>query len=67
MELTVERKSTQKYRRSLTSAPDERTSSKIMGIIGGTVIISVIGSIVLLDCATCNIGRKGKAKKAATK
>ncbi|XP_071144664.1 uncharacterized protein [Mytilus edulis] len=63
IELTVQRKSTQKYRRSLTSAPDERTSSKLMGIIGGTFIISVIGFIVLLDCATCNMGRHGKAKK----
>ncbi|VDI21662.1 Hypothetical predicted protein, partial [Mytilus galloprovincialis] len=58
MELTVQKKSTKKYRRSLTSAPDERTSSKLMGMIGGTFIISVIGFIVLLDCATCNMGRK---------
>ncbi|CAG2215982.1 unnamed protein product [Mytilus edulis] len=58
MELTVQKQSTKKYRRSLTSAPDERTSSKLMGMIGGTFIISVIGFIVLLDCATCNMGRK---------
>ncbi|XP_052081840.1 serine-rich adhesin for platelets-like isoform X1 [Mytilus californianus] len=63
MELTVQRKSTQKYKRSLTSAPDERKSSKIMGIIGATVITSVIGFIVLMDCSTCKRERKGKAKK----
>ncbi|XP_076085014.1 uncharacterized protein LOC143055848 [Mytilus galloprovincialis] len=67
MELTVPQKSTQKYRRSLTSAPDDRTSSKLMGIIGGTFIFSVIGLIVLLDCATCNRERKIKAKKTTTK
>ncbi|CAC5391156.1 unnamed protein product [Mytilus coruscus] len=65
-DIRIHRKSTQKYKRTLTSAPDERTSSKIMGIIGGTVIISVFGFIVLLDCTTCN--RKGKVtqKKAIT-
>ncbi|XP_052081842.1 uncharacterized protein LOC127719654 [Mytilus californianus] len=66
MELTVEKKSTQKYMRSLTSAPDERTSSKVMGIIGGAFIISVIGLIMLLDCTTCNRDRKFKQKKSTT-
>ncbi|CAC5391150.1 unnamed protein product [Mytilus coruscus] len=54
------------YMRSLTSAPDDRTSSKIMGIIGGAFIISVIGFIMLLDCTTCNRERKVKQKKAST-
>ncbi|XP_062599701.1 uncharacterized protein LOC134261274 [Saccostrea cucullata] len=48
--LTINRKETNQYTRTLTSAPDERTSSKNIGVLGAFVI-GAVGSIFLLsDC-----------------
>ncbi|XP_052072843.1 uncharacterized protein LOC127710920 [Mytilus californianus] len=63
--LTVERKATSKYRRSITSAPDDRLSSQTMGLVGALCIALVVGFIVILDwvtiCQKCS-----KANKVTT-
>ncbi|CAC5365218.1 unnamed protein product [Mytilus coruscus] len=63
--LTVERKATSKYRRSITSAPDDRFSSQTMGLVGALCIALVVGFIVTLDCVTiCQ--KCSKANKVTT-
>lgn len=47
--LKIDRKNTTKYQRKLTSAPDDRPSSKYMGITGALVISLVAGFIVCID------------------
>lgn len=47
--LTINRKNTTKYQRTLISAPDERPSSKYMGVTGALVISLVAGLIVCVD------------------
>ncbi|CAC5358844.1 unnamed protein product [Mytilus coruscus] len=48
--LTVDRKNTSMYKRSLKSVYEDRTSAETMGIMGAAIIMSVIGLFVLLDC-----------------
>ncbi|XP_056007874.1 uncharacterized protein LOC125666362 isoform X2 [Ostrea edulis] len=48
--LTVNRKETNQYIRTLTSAPDERRSARNIGIVGVSVICGVFGVIILSDC-----------------
>ncbi|XP_063418038.1 uncharacterized protein LOC134700589 [Mytilus trossulus] len=52
-ELTVTPKSTKKYFRSIVSAPDERYSSKALGLLGGVIISVVISFFVFLDIMGC--------------
>lgn len=47
--LTIDRKNTAKYQRTLISAPDDRPSSKYMGMTGALVISLVAGLIVCID------------------
>lgn len=49
IDMTVVTKETNKYKRSLLSSPDNRVSSKVIGWIGISVLISVLLVIVLLD------------------
>ncbi|XP_062596550.1 uncharacterized protein LOC134258004 [Saccostrea cucullata] len=48
--LTINRKETNQYIRTLTSAPDERTSSKNIGVLGAFVIGAVGSIFILSDC-----------------
>ncbi|CAC5391165.1 unnamed protein product [Mytilus coruscus] len=65
-ELYVSKKDTNKHRRSLTSAPDNRYSSKTMGLVGTVCIAVVIGVLVAFDCV--NICQKcSKTNKVTTK
>ncbi|XP_062601182.1 uncharacterized protein LOC134262877 [Saccostrea cucullata] len=48
--LTVNRKDTNKFRRTLISAPDDRRSAKNLGLVGVVVICLVAGVIVFFDC-----------------
>ncbi|VDI73425.1 Hypothetical predicted protein [Mytilus galloprovincialis] len=48
--LTVDRKSTSMYKRSLRSVYENRTSAKTIGIMGAAIIASVIGLFVFFDC-----------------
>jgi hypothetical protein len=50
--LTVNRKETNQYIRTLTSAPDERSSARNIGIVGVSVICGVFGLIILSDCTS---------------
>ncbi|VDI36909.1 Hypothetical predicted protein [Mytilus galloprovincialis] len=52
-ELTVTPKSTKKYLRSIVSAPDERYSSRALGILGGVIISGVVSFFVFLDIIRC--------------
>lgn len=56
--LKIDRKNTTKYQRKLTSAPDDRPSSKYMGITGALVISLVAGFIVCIDLV--NFSKKFK-------
>lgn len=47
--LIVHRKETKKYQRTLISAPDDRPSSKYMGVTGALIISLVAGLIVCID------------------
>lgn len=47
--LIVHRKETKKYQRTLISAPDDRPSSKYMGVTGALIIGLVAGLIVCID------------------
>ncbi|XP_076106145.1 uncharacterized protein LOC143074683 [Mytilus galloprovincialis] len=57
-ELSVSERDTSKYRRSLTSARDDRYSSKTIGLVGALGIALVVGFIVTLDsvkiCQKCS-------------
>ncbi|VDI02935.1 Hypothetical predicted protein [Mytilus galloprovincialis] len=48
-ELTVDTKKTSRYKRSLISTADDRSSSKCIGTISVVVLVIVIGVIVLMD------------------
>ncbi|VDI75562.1 Hypothetical predicted protein [Mytilus galloprovincialis] len=48
--LTVDRKNTSMYKRSLRSVYENRTSAKTIGIMGAAIIASVIGLFVFFDC-----------------
>ncbi|CAC5397112.1 unnamed protein product [Mytilus coruscus] len=64
-ELVVSKKDTKKHMRSLTSAPDNRYSSKTMGLVGTVCIGVVVGFLVAFDCV--NICQKcSKANKVTT-
>ncbi|XP_052712137.1 uncharacterized protein LOC128186374 isoform X2 [Crassostrea angulata] len=47
--LTIHKKETSKYQRTLISAPDDRPTSKYMGVTGALVISLVAGIIVCID------------------
>jgi len=49
IDMTVVTKETNKYKRSLISSPDNRVSSKVIGLAGISVLICVLLVIVLLD------------------
>ncbi|XP_061195159.1 uncharacterized protein LOC133203384 [Saccostrea echinata] len=49
-DLTVSKKTTSTYIRSLVSVYDPRPSAKAMGAVGVTVLCLVLGLIVLADC-----------------
>ena len=51
-ELSVDRKNTSSYRRRLISAKDDRPSAQGIGYIGVIILVSVIGSIVVMDLGT---------------
>ncbi|CAG2217268.1 unnamed protein product [Mytilus edulis] len=53
-------KNTNKYKRSLNSAPDDRYSSKVIGTTGIIVIVFVTGFVTCLDCV--NLYRKINVK-----
>lgn len=40
------------YKRSLTSAPDDRFSPKTIGLVGALCIAIVVGFIISLDCVS---------------
>ncbi|CAC5391166.1 unnamed protein product [Mytilus coruscus] len=64
-ELVVSKKDTNKHMRSLTSVPDNRYSSKTMGLVGTLCIGVVVGFLVAFDCV--NICQKySKANKVTT-
>ncbi|XP_071142059.1 uncharacterized protein [Mytilus edulis] len=52
-ELSVDRKQTNKYRRSLVSAGDDRPSSKYIGTFGIVVLVVICTLIVLMDLQHC--------------
>ena len=60
--LTVNKKETNQYIRTLTSAPDERQSAKNIGIVGVTVISVVIGLVILSDCTNVISAIQNKCK-----
>jgi hypothetical protein len=62
--LTVKRKETNQYIRTLTSAPDERRSAKNIGIVGVSVICGVFGLILLSDCTGVIKAIQSKCKAA---
>lgn len=62
--LTVNKKETNQYIRTLTSAPDERQSAKNIGIVGVTVISVVFGVVMLSDCINVVKGIQNKCKKS---
>lgn len=62
--LTVNKKETNQYIRTLTSAPDERQSAKNIGIVGVTVISVVFGVIMLSDCINVVKGIQNKCKRS---
>lgn len=62
--LTVNKKETNQYIRTLTSAPDERQSAKNIGIVGVTVISVVFGVIMLSDCINVVRGIQNKCKRS---
>ncbi|XP_033751155.1 uncharacterized protein LOC117335328 [Pecten maximus] len=47
--LQVKRKATTKYVRTLTSAPDQRTSSKVVGYIAGIVLVTMAVGLLVID------------------
>eukprot|EP00105_Crassostrea_gigas_P034899 XP_019919047.1 PREDICTED: uncharacterized protein LOC105318751 [Crassostrea gigas] len=47
--LTIHKKETNKYQRTLISAPDDRPTSKYMGMTGALFISLVAGLIVCID------------------
>ena len=49
VDLKVDKKTLSSYKRQRTSASDDRLSSRVIGIIGATVVISVALLIVILD------------------
>ncbi|CAG2217267.1 unnamed protein product [Mytilus edulis] len=64
-ELVVSKKDTNKHKRSLISAPDNRNSSKTMGLVGTACIAVVVGILVAIDCV--NICQKcSKSNKVRT-
>nr|XP_011437195.2 uncharacterized protein LOC105335137 [Crassostrea gigas] len=48
--LTVNKKVTSRYVRTLTSSPDKRRSAQNMGFLGVSIIATVVGVVVLSDC-----------------
>ncbi|VDI03894.1 Hypothetical predicted protein [Mytilus galloprovincialis] len=52
-ELSVDRKQTNRYRRSLVSAEDDRPSSKYIGTFGIVVLVVICTLIVLMDLQHC--------------
>ncbi|CAG2252619.1 unnamed protein product [Mytilus edulis] len=52
-ELSVDKKQTNKYRRSLISAEDDRPSSKYIGNFGIVVLVVICSLIVLMDFQHC--------------
>ncbi|VDI51648.1 Hypothetical predicted protein [Mytilus galloprovincialis] len=64
-ELVVSKKETNKHKRSLVSAPDNRYSSRTMGLFGTACIVIVVGMLVAFDCV--NICQKcSKTNKVRT-
>ncbi|CAG2186679.1 unnamed protein product [Mytilus edulis] len=53
-ELSVDRKQTNKYKRSLISASDDRPSSKCIGTFGIVVLVVICTLIVLMDLQHCS-------------
>lgn len=61
--LTVLRKETNKYQRTLISAPDDRPTSKYMGVTGALFISLVAGIIVCIDLTNfCKIFKPVRVK-----
>ncbi|XP_061180226.1 uncharacterized protein LOC133188755 [Saccostrea echinata] len=63
--LTVNRKETSQYIRTLTSAPDERRSSKNIGVAGAFVIGAVGGLFILSDCINIMKGIQNSRVRAS--
>jgi hypothetical protein len=51
-DLKVDRKSLASFKNTLNSAPDDRSSSKSLGIVGITVLVSIFVIIVAMDIST---------------
>lgn len=61
--LTIHKKETNKYQRTLISAPDDRPTSKYMGVTGALVISLVAGIIVCIDLMNfCKIFKPVRVK-----
>ena len=48
-DLKINRKSLASFKNTLNSAPDDRSSSKSLGIVGITVLVSIFVIIVAMD------------------
>jgi hypothetical protein len=51
-DLKVDRKCLASFKNTLNSAPDDRSSSKSLGIVGITVLVSIFVIIVAMDIST---------------
>jgi hypothetical protein len=51
-DLKVDKKSLASFKNTLNSAPDDRSSSKSLGIVGITVLVSIFVIIVAMDIST---------------
>lgn len=61
--LTIHKKETNKYQRTLISAPDDRPTSKYMGVTGALFISLVAGLIVCIDLTNfCKIFKPVRVK-----
>lgn len=49
-ELTISKTTLSFYKRKKTSAPDDRTSSHIIGLVGIAFISSIFGLLLIVDC-----------------
>lgn len=62
--LTVNKKVTSRYVRTLTSSPDKRRSAQNVGFVGVSIIATVVGVVVLSDCVNVIIALQNKHRGA---
>ncbi|CAG2208059.1 SULT1 [Mytilus edulis] len=64
-DLTINRKNTTSYRRTLQSVYEDRTSAKTMGLTGATFLVSVVCVFIYFDCVRFKTGRSNKKRTSA--